>query len=400
MEEFNCRGKLSSLTLESVRPDPELPKQNDEQRLFVAKLFYDHSGFLIRKQETRKTTFYHYNDEGLLEKEVEVREVQHISRERIYQYNAGRLLTEISGDERVSYHYNSRGKLSYSTTWMGEIQESVCSYGFDEQGLEILREIRDSEGTLLRSCRMKRNLQGLISEETLINQNNIILEHNRYEYSVFHGENWLKRESYRLEEDRDPVLKEILYRNISLALESAGSSHEPEPTKTSAPREAFPEDMEINLPGIEPPPQADEGVEKKLRFKNGLYLGRVNNDNLPDGQGEFWSKDGSRYSGGFLKGEMDGRGNLLHKNGSSYTGEFRKGLPHGDGECLWPDGSRYRGEFFLGEMHGIGSFTWTDGTRFTGLFEHNKSTDQGLLENADLPGGPSDSEIPRNEETQ
>ncbi|MDA3957381.1 hypothetical protein [Oceanispirochaeta sp.] len=397
MEEFNCRGKLSSLTLESVRPHPELPEQIEEQRLFVAKLFYDHSGLLIRKQEARKTTFYHYNEDQLLEKEVEVREAEHISRERVYQYSAGRLLTEISGNERISYHYNSRDTLSYTTSWIGEIQESVCSYGYNDQGLVVTKEIRDTEGLLLRSYQMKRNLQGLVSQEILINQNNIILEHNRYEYSVFHGENWLKRESFRLEESRDPVLMEILYRNISLAPESVSASPAasiaPTPPGTAqGSAHRLSEDMEVSLPGIEPEIKESEKKEKKLKFKNGLYLGSVNPENRPEGQGEFWSKDGSRYSGGFFNGEMEGKGNLLHKNGSSYTGEFQKGLPHGKGECLWPDGCRYRGGFLRGEMHGIGSFTWSDGIRFTGLFEHNKSTDQGLLENAELPESDEDVE--------
>ncbi|QEN09304.1 hypothetical protein EXM22_15445 [Oceanispirochaeta crateris] len=390
MEEFNCRGKLSSLTLESVSPDPELPKQDEEQRLFVAKLFYDHSGLLIRKQEPRKTTFYHYNDDKQLEKEVEVRDAEHISREKIYQYSAGRLLSEVSEEERVSYHYNSRDKLNFTTSWVGDIQESVCSYVFDDRGLVTLKEIRDSEGLLLRSCQMKRNPQGLITEEIIINQNNIILEHNRYEYTVFHGENWLKRECYRIEEGREPVLRGILYRNISLAPESAPESSLQQAMETPSVNEEMteelPEELEKDLPENEEAPQIPLNIEKKLRFKNGLYQGSVNGDNKPEGQGEFWGKDGSRYSGGFHKGEMEGKGNLLHKNGSSYTGDFHKGLPHGEGECLWPDGNRYRGEFFWGEMHGIGSFTWTDGTRFTGLFEHNKSTDQGLLENAELPG--------------
>jgi len=385
MEEFICRGKLSSLTLESVQPDSLSPDQKEEQRLFVAKLFYDHTGLLIRRQEARKIIFFHYNDQNLLEKEVELRESEHISREKVYHYAAGRLMEEVSGHDRITYHYNSRDILNYTTTWNGDIQESVCSYGYDEAGLVILKEIRDTEGALLRSCRMKRNLQGLISEELVINQENYILEHNRYEYPVFHGENWLKRNCFRLEEGREPVLTEILYRNISMAASAAeevSSSLVPpenqEPPKAdSADFQGEPE--EIPLPDTLPP------AEKKIKFKNGLYKGLVNAENLPEGQGEFWGSDGSRYSGSFTAGKMSGTGNLLHKNGSSYTGEFSDGLPQGKGECLWPDGSRYRGQFEKGEMHGIGSFTWSDGTRFTGLFEHNKSTDQGLLENADSP---------------
>jgi hypothetical protein len=382
MEEFICRGILSSLTLESVRPTPENnPGQKEEQRLFVAKLFYDHKGLLIRKQETRKVTFYHYNDQYLLEKEVEIREAEQISREKNYHYSAARLIEEISGNEKITYHYNSRDTLDYTTTWNREIQESICSYNYNNQGLVVYKEIRDLEGELLRSSRFKRNLKGLISEEIVINQENIVLEHNHFEYSVFHGENWLKRECYRLEEGKNPLLTEILYRNISLSqtatITPAQSMEETvlEPSESVSPIQE----------SAEPENNSSRVIEKKLRFKNGLFKGCVNNNNLPHGQGEFWGNDGSRYSGGFSEGRMEGTGNLLQKNGSSYTGEFKKGLPQGKGECLWPDGSRYRGQFYQGEMHGIGSFTWSDGIRFTGLFEHNKNTDQGLLENAN-PG--------------
>jgi len=383
MEEFICKGKLSSLTLESVQSDSVSSDQKDEQRLFVAKLFYDHTGLLIRRQETRKIIFFHYNDQNLLEKEVELRETEKISREKSCVYSAGRLIEEISGHDKVTYHYNSRDILNYTTSWNGDIQESVCSYGYDDAGLVILKEIRDSEGGLLRSCRMKRNRQGLISEEMIINQDNYVLEHNRYEYPVFHGENWLKRNCYRLEEGREPVLTEILYRNISMA----SSAAEEISSLQSTPPEPQEEESDQTPSAAEPAPVEEpfSPMEKTLKFSNGLYKGLVNSDNQPEGQGEFWGSDGSRYSGGFTAGKMSGKGNLLHKNGSSYTGEFSDGLPQGKGECLWPDGSRYRGEFDRGEMHGIGSFTWSDGTRFTGLFEHNRSTDQGLLENAALP---------------
>ncbi|RDG32767.1 hypothetical protein DV872_07600 [Oceanispirochaeta sp. M1] len=403
MEEFNCRGKLSSMTIESVRPDPDQPAQQEEQRLFVAKLFYDNSGLLIQRQESRKTTFYHYNDDHLLEKEVEVRNDEQISRERIYQYSAGRLLTEIQDDEKISYHYSNKDILNFTTTWSSGIQETICSYGYDEYKNVILKEIRDPEGVLLRSCRLKRNMQGLISKETVINQDNMILEQTKYEYTAFHGENWLKRESYRIEEKQDPVIIEILYRNISLAssgVESAknqsSNSEPPEDTIISLPDHFESKPSTTAMATVESIDDAKSDIEiqeeevipaeNEVMFKNGRYKGSVNCSNIPDGQGEFWGRDGSRYSGTFSNGHLDGNGNLLHKNGSSYTGQFKNGLPHGEGECLWPNGSRYRGQFVQGEMHGIGSFTWSDGTRFTGLFEHNKSTDQGLLENAENPG--------------
>lgn len=403
------------MTIESVRPDPDRRDGQDEQRLFVAKLFYDNSGLLIRKQEARKTTFYHYNEEKLLEKEVETRNNEQISRERVFQYSAGRLISETQGDEKITYHYNNKDVLNYTTTWISDEQETICSYGYDEYQNIILKEIRDPEGMLLRSCRLKRNMQGLISKEIVINQDNMIIEQTKYEYTAFHGENWLKREGFRIQEKQEPVLIEILYRNISMAPSSSprkklcetGRDEEHGPNSLAE----IPEDTSISLPDHfgskrsdsqkksgrtvketradfddrnSPPPPGKETEE--LVFKNGRYKGTVNDAGLPDGQGEFWGRDRSRYSGSFRNGHMEGTGNLLHKNGSSYSGQFKSGLPHGEGECIWPDGSRYRGQFIRGEMHGIGSFTWSDGTRFTGLFEHNNSTDQGLLENAAIPG--------------
>lgn len=445
MEEFDCHGKLSSLTLESVSVDPKEPDR-EEQRLLVAKLFFDSSGILIRRQEPGKTVFFHYDDDGFLEKEVEVREREQISREKSYRYAAGRLLEESSGGEKTSYHYNSQDRLSYTTSWMGDIQESICSYGFDGEGRITLREIRDNEGELLRRCRLKRDPMGLIVEEITINQSNMVLEHCRFSYPVFHRENWLKRERWSLTEGEEPVLTEILYRNIALASDSQRERPEepelpPQESPAGGPASEAPLPHGVGAPGSasKPDPEAgrnpyqdpepdrisdsekqnpltsdpaegskvtassrsgeravEKGQEtsdspsrlprKELRFKNGQYRGQVDEEDRPHGLGEFWGRDGSRYSGEFRHGRMEGHGNLLHRNGSSYTGSFAKGFPQGEGECLWPDGNRYRGEFVRGEMHGIGSFTWTDGSRFTGLFEHNKSTDQGLLESAEPPG--------------
>ncbi len=424
MEEFDCLGKLSSLTLESVSVDPADPGR-EEQRLLAAKLFFDSSGLLIRRQEPGKTVFLHYSDDGLLEKEVEVLDKESISRETRYIYAAGRLLEEISGGERISYHYNNQDRLSYSTNWMGDIQESICSYGFDDEGRIILKEIRDNEGELLRRCRLKRDPMGLISEEITINQSNMVLEHCRYSYPVFHRANWLKREKWSLILGEEPVLTEILYRNIALASDFLSDDSEDREPLKAVPPSAGGDDItqagkgaektESDRPpkAVQPEEQTEPGglpsgeretdaasskPHKELRFRNGQYRGLVDEEDRPHGIGEFWGRDGSRYSGGFSHGRMEGHGNLLHRNGSSYTGSFAGGLPQGEGECLWPDGSRYRGQFAGGEMHGIGSFTWADGSRFTGLFEHNRSTDQGLLESVEIPETIEMSETPGEEE--
>eukprot|EP00929_Paragymnodinium_shiwhaense_P096900 TRINITY_DN5863_c0_g1_i1.p1 TRINITY_DN5863_c0_g1~~TRINITY_DN5863_c0_g1_i1.p1 ORF type:complete len:323 (+),score=75.24 TRINITY_DN5863_c0_g1_i1:86-1054(+) len=98
-------------------------------------------------------------------------------------------------------------------------------------------------------------------------------------------------------------------------------------------------------------------------------------------EGDFVFKDGSTYSGQYLKiGEdifMHGDGELatgpeqfkgLFDNGAyksgkytacsgaTYEGAFRNGVYHGYGEYNWPDGRAYKGTWKEGYMHGRGAF--------------------------------------------
>ncbi len=374
MEEFDYSGKASSLGVETVKIDRDAPGNLEEQRRLLANLFFDNEGRLVRRQEEGKTFFFHYNDEGLLEREVEVLQGENVGREKYFHYGAGRLLSERTGEKKVSYHYNSRDRLSHTSTWLGDIQESICSFHYDDAGKVILQEIREPEGRLLRSCRLKRDERGLITEEIIINQDNMILEHKFYTYPVFHGENWLKRECFHGEEGKTPVLEEVVYRNIALAA-SLDTSVSTEPKGQE--QEDF---LDEEVAGEKLPPASPLLEEKEVLFKNGCYRGTVDTLGIPQGEGEFRDRNGLVYTGGVSNGRPEGPGRLHYKDGSHYSGEFHEGLFHGEGECCWADGSFYKGSFSRGEIHGLGRFIWPDGKSFTGLFEHNHSTDQGLLE--------------------
>ena len=361
MEEYSFIGRIRSLTLESARLDTLLPGE-EEQRLLLARLYYDEENRLLKKEERLETTLYEYNSSGFCVRETTVNPEGRVVKALKIHYDGERKLQEEGENEKKSYHYNSKGLVDYYTRYTNGIPESVTSCNYDEKGQLIRVEIRDPEGNLLRSCRYKRDEQGLIKEEQIINQEGMLLEQSFFEYSVFHQENWLKRIRSAGDGKGRKFPVEVLYRGISLTAVSAPlpSGEETDPEKK--------------------PDSPESPDEKTILFENGTYTGLVNEDGKPHGRGQFKGRDGSLYRGRFRNGLMQGRGDLIGADGRHYTGDFDGNLPHGEGECLWPDGSRYRGSFRKGEMHGIGIFTWPDNSRFTGLFDNNTPTEQGLLE--------------------
>lgn len=369
MEEYSFNGRIRALSLESVRLDTILPGE-EEQRLFMAKAYYNEEGRIIKKQERINSTLYEYNNGGLCVRESTLNGDGQVQKETRILYNLDRKLSEECGSEKKTFHYNNSGQMDYSTTFLNGMQESISTYNYDERNRLVKMEILDPEGLRLRSCQYHRNESGLISEELIINQDNILLEHNFFEYPVFYKNNWLKRICSRGESWEEKVPVEALYRGISLP----GSLSESVPG-------AAPLQEPAGLSHDTQPPE-EEALKEIRIFQNGTYTGFLNHDETPHGAGEFKGKDGSLYKGQFKEGLMSGLGDLITADGRHYTGEFRKNTPHGKGECLWPDGSRYKGSFREGQMHGIGVFTWADGSRFTGLFDKNRTTEQGLLENA------------------
>ena len=65
-------------------------------------------------------------------------------------------------------------------------------------------------------------------------------------------------------------------------------------------------------------------------------------------------------------------------DGSRYVGEVNEdGVPHGQGVRTWPDGGRYEGEYRDGAM-ARGTYTWPDGCSFTGEHEAEGEIERGV----------------------
>jgi hypothetical protein len=88
-------------------------------------------------------------------------------------------------------------------------------------------------------------------------------------------------------------------------------------------------------------------------------------------------RDGSRYSGEFINGEMTGQGIKQWADNRIYNGEFREGELHGKGTMFYNVESpiqkdkTYQGQFHLNSREGQGVLTKKNGDVFEGTFSGN-----------------------------
>ena len=89
----------------------------------------------------------------------------------------------------------------------------------------------------------------------------------------------------------------------------------------------------------------------------GEYVGEVNRDLTPNGQGvEFYPNGNKRYEGQFVNGAKTGKGIFFYKNGlQAYAGQFENNHMHGQGTLFDPKngsllfkGSLFHGSFYNG----------------------------------------------------
>ncbi len=122
----------------------------------------------------------------------------------------------------------------------------------------------------------------------------------------------------------------------------------------------------------------------KFDFKNGIYDGAVNQNNLPEGRGVFTKPNELVYEGGFVNGEFNGYGVLAISRGAAYEGNFVNGDFNGLGKLSLETGVNYEGSFLNGLYDGMGRLTLGDGTAYEGAFVQGSFDGMGRLS---LPDG-------------
>lgn len=95
------------------------------------------------------------------------------------------------------------------------------------------------------------------------------------------------------------------------------------------------------------------------------YVGALNEQGQPNGQGANFLSDGSpaitplvdaadaSKSGRWMNGKVQGRATQRYPSGDRYDGMFKDGDFEGLGVFNWKDGSRYESEWAAGERNGF-----------------------------------------------
>jgi len=96
-----------------------------------------------------------------------------------------------------------------------------------------------------------------------------------------------------------------------------------------------------------------------IKKPNYTYIGEVNSQGQPHGNGKVEFIDGSRYTGQFKLGKRDGEGVYYYPVTSkcqSYEGSYANDKPEGYGAISYRNGDRFEGSFKDGKKHGWGTY--------------------------------------------
>ena len=96
---------------------------------------------------------------------------------------------------------------------------------------------------------------------------------------------------------------------------------------------------------------------------NDKWIGILNEDGVPSGEGEYIFADSGLQVRGLISGQdssdlaFNGEGVMEWPGGSVYNGELLRSLFMGCGKFRWADGSEYEGMWRQSKRHGTGTYT-------------------------------------------
>ena len=118
----------------------------------------------------------------------------------------------------------------------------------------------------------------------------------------------------------------------------------------------------------------NQTVEKKnMKYNNGdEYFGECI-DNLRNGNGIMYYNSNSpklKYDGEWKNDLMDGKGTLYFRNGNKYEGEFRNNTIEGKGKFIYTE-DVYEGDYKDCEKEGKGAYFFNDGDVYEGDWKNS-----------------------------
>jgi len=114
-----------------------------------------------------------------------------------------------------------------------------------------------------------------------------------------------------------------------------------------------------------------------------VFLGSVDGEGKPDGQGVATNRSAQReerneYRGEFQGGARHGLGGIKFGDGTTYSGEWVLDHPKGCGVEVYPDGGVYKGRFWNDARHGLGAYYFANGQRYFGRWNTGLRHGEGV----------------------
>ena len=153
---------------------------------------------------------------------------------------------------------------------------------------------------------------------------------------------------------------------------------------------SLPKDININKILIYTKCLLSKYKNKDSLYKGSLYINNIiknkNNKNYNinnlTGKGILYLKNGKKYEGNFINGDLNGWCRFINSNGICYEGLFINGILNGKGEVIKIDENRrksiYRGDIVNFKKEGYGEEKTTDYT-YEGNFSNNLKHGRGKI---------------------
>ena len=142
---------------------------------------------------------------------------------------------------------------------------------------------------------------------------------------------------------------------------------------------------------------------KKIEYPdNEIYIGEVDSEGVPHGNGKYifsngdeligeswhgyqpekctWKfSDGSQFVGEYFSQENKGLGKFTYPNGATYEGEIGTNLKReGEGKFVWPNRQVYIGSWVKNKMQGYGKINYARGAQYEGNFKNDLRHGHGI----------------------
>ena len=121
--------------------------------------------------------------------------------------------------------------------------------------------------------------------------------------------------------------------------------------------------------------------QKKMELEDGgYYIGESNKEDIPNGKGKYFFKNGEIYEGEIINDKFEGNGKYIYSSGEYYIGQWKNNLRNGKGILYYKNNNiKYEGDFVKDKFEGNGKYIWENGEYYIGQFKNDLNNGKGKI---------------------